>query len=220
MALLCTPPSSISACVEHYQSLAQEYDRFYEAQSRARADFIRKFLPLTQDDQVVDIGGGTAQVSLMLKEDLKMTNPVVCVDPSPEMLEVARRNGAITVQSTAEHFLATKPPYPLKVVLIVCCVHHFEDPDFVFTNLAKHMPNNGVCFLLGYPPNTTLPWLKKAALAFKTVGNRLYDIKTLAESKGLKCRLHGVRCGACRDGQGIVVRGHQEEMLLSSFTVY
>ena len=76
---------------------------------------------------------------------MKLTKPVVCVDPSTEMLQVAERNGAITVQATAEDFLKSKPPYPLKVVFMVGCAHHFEDPDFVVSSLTCCMPEDGVC---------------------------------------------------------------------------
>ena len=134
--------------------LAPKYDRYYEAQSRAIAEFICKHISIKQDDQLIDIGGGTAQISLMLKDHLKLTEPVVCVDPSTEMLQVAERNGAITVQATAEDFLKSKPPYPLRVVLLVGCVHHFEDPDFVFSSLTRYMPEDGVCFLCEYPPDS------------------------------------------------------------------
>ena len=53
--------------------------------------------------------------------DLQMTNPPVCVDPSREMLDVARKNGAITIQATAEEFFATRPKHPLKVALMHGC---------------------------------------------------------------------------------------------------
>jgi ubiquinone/menaquinone biosynthesis C-methylase UbiE len=95
----------------------------------------------------VDIGGGTADISLKIHSDLGMTNPVVCVDPCPEMLQEARKNGATTVQATAEEFLACKPQYPLKVVLMNSVLHHFTDKDYVFTKLTEYMPDNGVCFV-------------------------------------------------------------------------
>ena len=76
----------------HYKKVAPKYDKFYELLSRVKADFIQRFIPLSKDDQLVDVGGGTAQFSLMIHSDLEMTNPVVCVDPSEEMLKVARKN--------------------------------------------------------------------------------------------------------------------------------
>ncbi len=104
-------------------------------------------MPLKKDDHIVDIGGGTAQLSLMIHSDLGMTKQVVCVDPSPEMLEIAQKKGAITIQATGENFLASKPDYSLKVVLMTSCVHHFKDPDL---KLAEYMPEDGVCIVTEY----------------------------------------------------------------------
>ena len=176
---------------EHYRKLAPLYDTFYEVQSRAKADLIRRFLAstLTGNDQLVDVGGGTAQISLMIHADLQMSRPVVCVDPSEEMLAVARRNGAITVRSTAESFLASKPAYPLKIVLMNGCAHHFQDPDFVFAKLAEYMPDDGVCVVTEYPATITLPFFKAAAEAHSHIGHNLESLCTLVETKGLHCRM-------------------------------
>lgn len=151
-----------------------------------------KHVTLQQDNQLIDLGGGTAQVSLMIKDRLKVTKPVVCVDPSNEMLQVAGRNGAITVQATAEDFLKTKPPYPLRVVLMISCVHHLEDPDFVFSSLSRYMPSDGVCFIQAYPPDVTLlyPLFKAAKEAFAADSDSLQQrIPRLAEANGFKCEL-------------------------------
>ena len=86
----------------------------------------------------------------MLKRDFRLTKPIVCVDPSKDMLEVAERNGAITIQSTAEDFFATKPRFPLNVVLMNGCIHHFEKPDYVISQLASYMPEDGICIMTNY----------------------------------------------------------------------
>ncbi len=133
--------------------MATNYDKMTEVFARASADFIKTFLSLTIDDQIIDVGGGTAQTSFMLKKDFGLTKPIVCVDPSKEMLEVAERNGAIIIQSTAEDFFATKPRFPLNVVIMNGCIHHFEKPDYVISQLASYMPEDGVCVVTMY----TLP---------------------------------------------------------------
>lgn len=171
---------------EHYKTLAQHYDKLYEVESRAKVNFIRRFVPFAQDDQLVDVGGGTAQLSLMIHADLGMTKPVVCIDPFQEMLNVAEKNGAITIQSTAEDFFATKSKYPLDKVLMNFCVHHFNDQDFVFSRLAEYLPEDGVCIITEYPPNATFPWFKAAKQAFTASGEE--KMMPLIKSKGLKCR--------------------------------
>ena len=132
---------------DHYKNLASQFDTHYEVHCRAKCNFIEKVVPLKKDDHIVDIGGGTAQLSLMIHSDLGMTKQVVCVDPSPEMLEIAQKKGAITIQATGENFLASKPDYSLKVVLMTSCVHHFKDPDL---KLAEYMPEDGVCIVTEY----------------------------------------------------------------------
>lgn len=177
---------------EHYKKLADQYDKFYGVQSRAKANLVKRFIPLSKDDQIVDVGGGTAQISLMLHSDLEMTHPVVCVDPIQEMLDVAQKNGAITIQSTAENFFASKPDYPLKVVLMNGCVHHFADLDLVFSQLAKYMPEDGVCFVTEYPADKPLPYFKAALQAIASYGKGMFKLdllRTLIESKGLNCRM-------------------------------
>ena len=184
------PGTMSSSLGEHYKRLASQYDEFYEAQSRAKANFTQRFIPLSKDDQLVDVGGGTAQFSLMIHSDLGMTNPVVCVDPCEEMLEVARKNGAITVHSTAEDFLSSsKPEFPLKVVLMMGCIHHFQDITFVFSKLVEHMPEDGICFVSEYPAKTSLPLFKAAKSAFAGSIQGMQTLAELAESKGLKCKM-------------------------------
>ena len=176
--------------LEHYKSLAVDYDRFQQAQSRAIANFIHKLVQLSADDQIIDVAGGTAQISLMVKDDLGMTRPVVCIDPSEEMLDVARRNGALAIQSTAEEFFAAKPEFPLRVIFMNGCVHHFEKPEFIFSQMASYMPEGGVCVVCKYPPNTTLPFFKAAKDAYSKAGDRLEDVHKLIDFKsmGLECR--------------------------------
>jgi SAM-dependent methyltransferase len=169
--------------------LAPQYDKFFEAERWTKADFISRFIPISKDDQIVDIGGGTAHISLKIHSDLGMTNPVVCVDPCREMLNVAQKNGAIVIQATAEEFLASKPDYPLKVVLMNGCVHHFADVDFVFTKLAEYMPHDGVCFATDYTGTLSLPFFKAAIETFTGIRERFDRLPGLIESKGLKCRV-------------------------------
>ena len=170
--------------------MALNYDRFQRVQSRAVANFIHKHLKLSIDDQIIDVGGGTAQISLMIKEDLSMTKPVVSIDPSKEMLNVAMKKGAITIESTAEDFFATKPNFPLKVILMNSCIHHFKDRDYVFSKMASYMPEGGVCIVCKYPPNTTLPFFKAAKDAYIRAGDKLEEVYNHIdfESKGLTCR--------------------------------
>ena len=175
--------------VGHFKRLAPQYDKFFAPWCRAKANFIQRFIPLTKEDQLVDLGGGTAHISLKVHSDLGMTNPVVCVDPCQEMLDVAKKNGAITIKAIAEEFFATKPEYPLKVVLINQCMYLFTDRDFVFTKLSEYMPDDGVCFVTEYTATLSLPFFKAAKEAHTGIGEGLDSLCTLIRSKGLNCQV-------------------------------
>lgn len=174
---------------DYYKAIADNYDKFHEAQAHLMTKFILKMVrsSATPDDQIVDVGGGTAHASLAVKEALGMTNPVVCVDPSEAMLAVAKKNGAITIQSTAEEFFASKPSRPLKLVLMNGCVHLFENPDFVFSQLAEYMPNDGLCIITKYAHSSTLPLFKAAKQTFAKFDHILEAICKLTEGKHLNC---------------------------------
>ena len=143
---------------------------------------------MSSDDQIIDIGGGTAAISLTIRKELGMTKPVVCVDPSKELLNVARKNGATTVCATAEEYLKSKPAHSLDLVLMSCCIHHFRDPDFVFSALAKYMPDRGISVVVqtSFPANVTLPWFKSSKEDYP-VSKKQDSIMKLVQSKGLKC---------------------------------
>lgn len=174
---------------ELYIKVAPQYNKYFAFDTVARANFTKHFIPLSKEDQIVDIGGGTAHISLKVHSDLEMINPVVCIDPSQAMLNVAQKNGAITIQATAEEFLASKPKYPLKVVLMHGVVHFFTDPDFVFTKLAEYMPDNGVCFPTFISSVENFPIFKAMIEPVNDMIQEFDQLCDLIESKGLKCKV-------------------------------
>ena len=175
-------------CIEHYRKVASQYDKYYEAQSHAKATLIQRFIPLTKDDQIVDIGGGTAQISLTIHSELKMMHPVVCVDPCQEMLNFASEKGAIAIQATAEEFFASKPDCHLKVVLMIGCVHHFKSLNFVLSKLSEYMPDDGVCVALEITGNS-LPMFKDAQQVTGGISAQLDLFYKALEGNGLKCKV-------------------------------
>lgn len=137
----------------------------------------------------MDVGGGTAHTSLIVHSDLGMTAPVVCIDPVQELLDVAQKNGVITIKASGEEFFATKPDYPLKFILMNGCIHHFTDQDFYFTKLAEYMPDDGMCFLTEYETATTLPFFKLAVEAFSYTIEDFGRLCERIQSKGLYCQM-------------------------------
>ena len=127
----------------------------------------------------------------MIKSDIKMEKPIVCVEPAKAMFEVAsRKEGVVAINKTAEEFFSSKPDYPIKVVLMNGCVHLFTNADLVFSGLAKYLPKDGVC-MITLPRDGTFP-LFETARKEAIASDKKHDssnYRTLIESKGLRCKV-------------------------------
>ena len=178
---------------EFYRTLAKNYDKYYRMINRTTATFVQNSLPLlSSDDQLVDVGSGTGQVALMVKSDMKIKKPVVCVEPMKEMFDIASmKKGITSINATAEEFFSSKPEYPLKVVLMNGCVHLFTDLELVFEGLAKYLQDDGMCIITAMIYDDTYPFFEAAKNKLKTkkiTPQSLY-FRRFIESKGLKCKM-------------------------------
>lgn len=154
------------------------------------AHFVQEYVDILPDHQLLDIGGGTAEISRMIRKQLNLTKPVVCVDPSPHMLDIAtKKEDVIGVRATGEEFLSTPPQYPLDVVLMINCVHHFTDIRGMFSNLATFMPSKGVCIITVCDARC-LPYFQAAKDKYIGLeGERLEELCHTLESSGLKLKM-------------------------------
>ena len=119
-------------------------------------DIIKHYVPLKKTDQILDIGGGTGIYLQLLRREFDVEKPGVCVEPNLKMLQVAmKRDCIIPIHSTAGEFLAA-PNYPLDIVMIIDCIHHFQDPSAIFSNLAKYMSDEGTCVIAQHCPPTSI----------------------------------------------------------------
>ena len=144
-------------CVtDHYDAIAFDYDDNMSCFQIPIVDIIKHHVPLKKTDQILDIGGGTGIYLQLLRREFDMEKPGVCIDPSLKMLQVAmKRDGIIPIHSTAGEFLAA-PNYPLDIVMMIGCVHHFQDPAAIFSNLAKYMSDEGTCIIARHCPPTSI----------------------------------------------------------------
>ena len=132
-------------------------------------NFIKHCIPPSKTDQIIDIGGGTGEIIRLLRQDLGIEKPGVCIEPNMSMLQIAlKKDGVIPIQSTAEEFLAQMPKFPMKFVFINGVAHHFKDLAGVIANLARYMPYDGICLLNRYPLPTSF-WFEAALKKYKTL---------------------------------------------------
>ena len=179
-----------SLCSDHYKHVATDYNASFNFSFTSIGHFIQQHVAIDPDDQVIDIGGGTGEVSFLIKREKDLRKPVVCVDPSQDMLDVAaQKDGVIGVKATAEEFFSMSPVYSMDVVLMVNCVHHFTDYNKIFSKLALAMPKKGVCMIVTCDPKT-LPYFRAAKDRYVGLeGAKLQELCDVLESNGLELKM-------------------------------
>lgn len=151
---------------KHYQRLAKDYDEFlYYSPEFVRAltaKMIEK-LQLAPTDLLADVGCGTGMYSLDILKQVDLEQPVIGVDPYPEMLAQIPDEAPIT--PLAEDALTfSRREAHFDKVLIKETIHHVEPREEFFANIHGRLPAGGVMLLVHVPPDVKYP-LFEAALA-------------------------------------------------------
>ena len=146
-------------------------------------------VPIYPDDVVVDIGSGTGEIPHNVWKQVQMKNPILCVDPSKDMLEVAsKKDGLDTLLATAEDFFSPKFAHiSFNKVLMCGCIYFFTDPVSVFTNLKERLPADGVC-IVTYATNIS-PLPAEIWQYFNQRNYRREEDCKIFDTVGLKWRL-------------------------------
>ena len=127
------------------------YNQYFTPYINTAVSCILKYLPITSEDNIVDIGGGTGEVAQRVLKQAQLKNPILCVDPSEGMLEIAKgRDGIETFHATAEEFFASSEiASKLFTKVMICgCAHLFVDREAVFRSLKNRLPTNGACIVI------------------------------------------------------------------------
>ena len=139
----------------HYRSLAERYDELL----RCSPDFVplhaRRMvqqLELSPDDRLVDLGSGPAIYSSAILEVQPLRQPIIGVDPFPEMLERIPDDLPINrVQADAVSF--SDRPGTYDKVLIKEAIHHVDGKRTLFLNLAERLTDGGILLLVHVNPH-------------------------------------------------------------------
>lgn len=120
-----------SALSSHYGSLASKTAVPWWAEDHVTdhvADMVEKYLDLKSTSRLVDIGAGSGSFASLLWTRAGLTNPVTCVEPSQQMLDLgANTPGLNPVCQGAEEWASADSVYgEVDRVLIKYAVHHFD----------------------------------------------------------------------------------------------
>lgn len=174
---------------EHYDRLADSYDENW-IHSAAFIDWmnsrIAERLDLGAGDHAVDLGCGTGLFSEALGQRAR---DVVCVEPSPGMLENLRpMPNAIPVQATAEEIGsgAVKLPYDyVDAILIKEAIHHVNDREVVLRQLTALLAPGGRILVVMLPTKITYPLFRRALDMFEALQPDPEDIAAALRAGGL-----------------------------------
>ncbi len=106
-------PASSEVLDEHYRNLADDYDEFLHYSD----DFVRTLtakmidhLDLGEEDRLADIGCGTGIYSVDILEQVDLKQPILGVDPYPEMLAAIPDEANIEPTFASSTTSITSPP--------------------------------------------------------------------------------------------------------------
>ncbi|HET6739690.1 MAG TPA: class I SAM-dependent methyltransferase [Kribbella sp.] len=106
--------------------------------------------------QVLDLGAGTGKLAAVAAA---LGHHVIAVDPSPEMLEVCRRQtGVDTMVGAAESIPLAHAS--VDAVIVGQAFHWFDHPR-ALPEMARVLRPNGVLGLLWNNPDTVVPWVRR-----------------------------------------------------------
>lgn len=111
---------------------------------------------------MVDLGAGACQVASALARKVGLRNPVLCVDPSQEMLDTGRGLIRVKIQcSGALAWISTMDEKSVHRIFIRQAVHHFEHKRLrdIFAGILRMLkPGGRLCISKRGALEEMFPW--------------------------------------------------------------
>ena len=159
-----SPQARDATVAQHYRRLAAQYDEFlcYSPQFvRTLTSTMIEKLDLRESDRFVDLGCGTAMYSIDIVGQVPLSNPIIGVDPFPEMLGRIPPDAPVTRVALGAMAFSAQPGTYDKI-LMKEAVHHEADRAALFANLFARLAPGGRLLLVHVPPRLDYPLFDKA----------------------------------------------------------
>jgi trans-aconitate methyltransferase len=180
--------------VEHYERVAATYNEHWTY----NPDYVRGFsaaitdaLRLTRSDAIADIGCGTGLYTRQLYEDLRPTQPILCVDPVQAMLDQLPRNPGLRPLPASAEDLATgrvalPDDRPLDAIVLKESMHHMADRRGTFDGLVGLLSGHGRVLIIMLPTSIQHPLFAAAHERFQQLQPDPADIADMVAAVGLR----------------------------------
>ena len=158
---------------DHYKDASDIYHSafFYTGDYESwQLDILLKALNLKESDKLADIGGGTGRFASLLYKHARLNNPVMCVDPSPDMLSQAQQlQGVNTLCCNALEFSQLKDDICYDRILMKEVVHHLSEQDLraTLSSLVQKLSEKGKLAICTRPHVVEYPFFEAAHEVWK-----------------------------------------------------
>lgn len=185
----------------HYAALAAEYeDHWVYGPSHVpwMAARIIEALSLSPSDRIADIGCGTGLFSREVARIVQSEHPVLCVDPSAEMLRklgAPPPSGLSALLATAEDVAEGRAALPceeLDAVWLKESVHHLHDSAKTLRGLARRLAPGGRLLVAMLPCTIEYPLFRAALERFEELQPDPARIARELEAAALQTQLFHV----------------------------
>jgi len=183
----------------HYTDVATAYEGAFFYESGAYQDWLLALLlqklELRSETRLVDLGGGTGNFTAALAEAAGLQRPVLCVDNSAPMLQVAAgRAGIRPREQDAASFAASTDPEATGYdrVLLKEIVHHVVDADVapMYAGLARQLAPGGLCVTVTRPQEVDYPLWPAARDVWRAAQPPAARLAAQAAAAGLEVVVH------------------------------
>ncbi|NEO11557.1 MULTISPECIES: class I SAM-dependent methyltransferase [unclassified Moorena] len=175
-----------SSSQKHYKRIGSIYDDLWSYSE----DYIRfmglkiiEYLRLTSIDSLVDLGCGTGLLTQAIPKEIQLYNPIICVDPSEEMLSQIPLSPQYQIRAVdAITFVSETSGY--NKVYMKEAIHHVDNKELLFSSLFEKLTTGGIFLLILLPPTIEYPLFKAALERYERRQPNYNDLTSLLEKVG------------------------------------
>ncbi|MCD2185867.1 class I SAM-dependent methyltransferase [Actinomycetospora soli] len=179
---------------DHYGRLAATYDDHWTHDPEYVRGVVRAMsgaLRLHPGDAIADVGCGTGLYTRQLADDVAPLRPIVCVDPTPAMLDQVPATPALrpvlaSAEDVASGRVSLPLPGPFDAIVVKEAIHHVTDRAGTLRGLAGLLSDHGRMLVVMLPRTIGHPLFAAAHDRFTELQPDPADVAEAIATTGLR----------------------------------